>query len=143
MTRIVLADRVEGEPRLLGTVAVPGRDVETGLAFAEERFGRRLLAEERPIRPRGLLGDGADAWIAVGSPASVPLLAVLAIAPDPLLTDLAKRAAEAAMVETHWIDATQVANLTALAQQLVELRPRFLLLTGDPMSVPGSRRWWQ
>jgi hypothetical protein len=130
MTRIVLADRVEGEPRLLGTVAVPGRDVETGLAFAEERFGRRLLAEERPIRPRGLLGDGADAWIAVGSPASVPLLAVLAIAPDPLLTDLAKRAAEAAMVETHWIDATQVASLTALVQQLVELRPRFLLLTG-------------
>jgi hypothetical protein len=130
-SRVIVTDRGEGQPRLLASVAVPGRRVVEAIRETERRIGRFLLEEGQPIRPRRPLGDGADTWAVVGGPATVPLLALIAVEGSHPLVDLAVRAAQASLVRWHRIDTDAALSPTSLAQQLSALEPNFLLLAGS------------
>ncbi|MCX2726853.1 hypothetical protein OO015_05020 [Thermomicrobium sp. 4228-Ro] len=129
-SRVVIADRVEGQPRLLASVCVPGRHLSDAIRQAERSLGRLLLEEGHPIQPRRALGDGADAWAVVGGPATLPTLVLVAVDGAHPLVDLAVRAARASLVRVHRIDADGSLSPTMLAQQLRTVQPAFLLLAG-------------
>ncbi len=134
-SRVVVADRVEGQPRLLTSLTVPGRQPLDAVRQAEQCLGRVLLEDGQPVRPRRPQGDGADAWVVVGAPATLPALALIAVDGAHPLVDLAVRAAHASLVRLHRIDADASLTPTRLAQQLRAIQPAFLLLAGteDPV----------
>lgn len=129
-SRVVVADRVEGEPRLLASVQACGRRPFAALEEAERRLGRRLLEDGKPIRSRRPTGDGADAWVVVGGPATAPNLALVAVDGMHPMVEVAVRAAQASVVRLHRIDADASSSPTALAHALASVQPAFLLLAG-------------
>ncbi len=129
-SRVVVADRVEGEPRLLASVQARGRRPLAALEEAERRLGRRLLEDGKPIRSRRPTGDGADAWVVVGGPATVPNLALIAVDGTHPMVEVAVRAAQASVLRLHRIDADASSSPTTLAHALASVRPAFLLLAG-------------
>ncbi|MCX7622940.1 MAG: hypothetical protein N2Z82_04180 [Thermomicrobium sp.] len=133
-SRVVLVDRAEGQPRLLGSVPISGRRPREALQEAERRLGRALLGDGQPIRPRRPTGDGADAWVVVGAPLVLPTLVLVAVDGAHPIVDVAVRAAQASLVRVHRLDTDPSTSPMWLAQRLESLQPAFLLLAGteDP-----------
>ncbi len=131
-TRVLVTDRVEGEPRLLASVMVSGRTIRQALDEIEHRIGRSLVDNERPLCPRTPLGDGADRWVVVGAPARIPVLALVVVGdPFPALSAV-EQVTHASLVRSARFAVDATTRPTLLAQHLSDLEPDFLVLAGGP-----------